>query len=265
MLRLTVVFLWVAACLARGAWADEVQVLGCHQAILPGNVGVLAADTDCSPGEYGRWGVWLTDGATLDLNGHALRGGFGGVYCAGRCKIIGPGEISDMTTACISIEGKTTVSEVDVHHCEYGIIGYDNYADGKARLNIASSSIHDHAEHGILAQTVRGLHVSVDRKGVGIQALRVRALGLDASANADVGVLTGAALKVVGLTAMSNGGAGVDAIGSVLLRDSVLTGNNGLGSGRDIISRTAPPHLIDTTCGRSALGDGTDWNVCAND
>ena len=72
------------ASVAPSSWAGSIrEITGCHDAVLPGDVGVLQNDLDCGGPDFGRWGVTLTPGASLSLNGHAIRNEFGGVWCRG--------------------------------------------------------------------------------------------------------------------------------------------------------------------------------------
>lgn len=256
-------FFFVAA-LTRGAAGLEIPITSCATNVIGGDTGVLLVDLDCT-GNPVPQAIFLDDRSRLELNGHSIIGGFYGVNCYGDCTILGPGEIAGMLHAGISIQKRTRVVDVDIHDCEDGIIGYDNYNDGQARLTVTDVDVHHNSEGGIGAQTVRAKNVTVDDNEYGISAFRLTAKGLSVSRNTEGGIQANK-VSVKELTANDNGGAGIDAYGRVVrIRDSTLTGNNGLGLGIDFISRANRPRVIRTTCGRSGLSDGSDWNVCAND
>jgi hypothetical protein len=241
-------------------WAYDI--LGCHQAVPEGATGVMRNDVDCTGAQFGRWGVVLQPGAKLDMNGYSITSGFGGVWCQGKCSIKGPGVIENTSSAGAFLFGKTRLKNVDIVNCGQGIRSHD-FNDTSTTVKAKRVTITGSGS-GISAWRVKATDVSITDSAYGIITETVRGKRVTVDGNDGLGVRCDRC-KFSELTATNNGDAGIDGWGDVLLRDSVLTGNDGLGSGRDIVSHLGPPILINTICGRSALGDGTDWNVCTDD
>jgi len=271
MRRVLIVSLMLAIVSGRAHAGGVQEITGCGGVVLSGFTGIVANDIDCTGGPYGVNDVYLQDGATLEMAGHSIQGGFGGVNCVGRCTINGPGEIAHTETGGISIQGKTRVEDLSIHDNEYGIIGYDNYVDGKAYLTTKNVSVEHNSEIGVLAETLLATDTSVSDNGgeglygsIGITVVRLRGSGLTVNGNIGSGIRADA-VAVQGLLAQGNGGAGVEVFTRAVLRDSTVTGNNGLGSGIDLLMYRNYPRLRATTCGRSARSDGSSLGICAND
>lgn len=246
------------------AWGRDI--IGCHDAVLSGDTGVLQNDLDCGGADFGRWGVTLAPGASLDLNGHAIRNEFGGVWCQGKCRIKGPGEISDMSALAILTNGKTKIADVLVRDSGGGIFPADAAGDlqrlRSVQLTLRNVTLARTAS-GIYGWRITAKNVNVVDSGYGLYGDRVTGTSIAVTGNAASGVRA-TKTKLIGLTATGNGGAGVDAL-YMRLKGATVTGNDGLGLGRDIVCRASEPLLIDTTCGRSSPGDASDYDVCAND
>lgn len=247
--------------------ASGRDITGCHDAVLPGDTGVLQNDLDCGGADFGRWGVTLTPGANLDLNGHSITNEFGGVWCQGKCNIRGPGEIAGMSALAVLTNDRTTIRDVVIRDSGGGVYPVDVAGDLALLMNVNVTLRNvtlARLGSGVYGWKLRATNVAVTDSAWGLVGEQVKGRDVTVTGNAGLGIrATRTALR--NLTATGNGDAGVDAYGPLVLKGSLLVDNNGLGDGRDIISRTGPPVLIDTTCGRSALFDGTDWNVCTND
>ncbi len=88
--------------------------------------------------------------------------------------------------------------------------------------------------------------------------------------NAGYGVLGGTTVKLTALTSTGNRNAGIAAQNRSILRNSIITGNNGYGTGVDFVAYRRP-RVINTACGLSASPGptpeqpGPPWGVCAGD
>jgi hypothetical protein len=256
--------LWIVmtALLVAASATSAADLTGCHQNVAAGSLGVLQNDIDCTGAQFGRWGVVLEPGAKLDLNGHSITGGFGGVWCQGKCSIQGPGSIENTSVSGAFLYGKARVKNVDIANCGGGIEPHD-FGDTSISIKAKGVTITGSGS-GISAQKVKATDVAVSDSAFGIRGDKVRGKRVTVTGNDEIGVRC-TLCKFSELVATGNGDAGLDGYGLVVLRDSTLTGNDGLGLGIDVIGRTGPPILIDTVCGRSGLSDGSDWDVCADD
>src|SRR5262245_61121520 len=80
----------VAIVLSLVRTAGAVDITACDQEVPAGEVGVLTTDLDCGwPAPPGSYGVEIGKSATLDLQGHTIRGAQWAVYCPerGRCSV----------------------------------------------------------------------------------------------------------------------------------------------------------------------------------
>jgi hypothetical protein len=231
--------------------AHALDLATCGQVIAAGEVGVLRADlSGCD------YGVALGDHAVLEMAGHSIAANNLGVLCsAPRCTVRGPGDISGG---------------------QVGIWGY--YPTGN--VEVSDVDIHDSNLSGIEnARRARVTNVSVRRVGfgalnpeysAGIYVDKLRGTNVTAADNAGYGVLGGTSAKLTALTATGNGNAGIAGQGHTLLRDSVVTGNDGYERGIDLVAYRRP-RVIDTTCGLSsspgptAEEPGPPWGVCTGD
>jgi hypothetical protein len=84
----------------------------CFQELPKGRY-YLTNDLDCSGGEPGNIGVFLTRGGTLDLQGFSIRNADRAVFCGRPCTIMGPGSLADSNTG-VESSGKVTLREVTV-------------------------------------------------------------------------------------------------------------------------------------------------------
>ena len=259
----------VLAFLASNSWAGTRPIVGCHDAVLTGDVGVLQNDLDCSGAAYGTWGVTLAPGAVLDLAGHAIRNGFGGVWCQGKCMILGPGEISGTSELAIHTSDKTTVSDLLIQDTGGGIFPPDAGDVERLRAvrvklrNVTMVRVGTGVRSGVYGWQIVAKGVTVADSGFGLYADGVRGKDVTLTGNAENGVRATKA-TFVDLVATGNGAAGVEAL-YVRLMDSTVTGNDGYGDGRDVIGLAREPMLVNTTCGRSAAGDLSDYDICTND
>jgi hypothetical protein len=274
----------LAVLLASNAHAFDID--RCGLAVPAGEVGHLVADLAC-PGSL-EAGVYLEKGASLSLDGHSLLGDgdgkFGVVCVGGSCTVTGPGEVG-FFESCITSGAngrKLTVSDVEAHHCDYGIVAPKIFA-----TNVVA---HHHEEWAFGAMTVMtGIGVTADdnsqwgfygrRLTLVDSAMRrngshaVNAFGgfkgtnVTFEDNLGAGVV-GGRIKASNLTATGNQQGGVSAHPTLSLRDSTLIDN----AGYDLASERRP-HLKDTVCGKSlkapSVGHpvpfGTTWEVCTDD
>lgn len=242
--------------------ASAVDVTACEQTVAAGTIGVLQADLDCELN-----GVLLEAGATLSLNGHALRGGSNiGVYCGkGRCTIEGPGEIADGPWIAVFLEDRVhlTVRNVTLRANDVGILG--SYA-GRTKVTATDVVLDDHQQWALSTRSLKAVNLSV-RGNAGplfvVSAATGRIDGGEISDNGGL-ALTGGRLRLDGVSVTGNVGPGVRASRTLRLVDSTVTGNGTGGSGIDLLSERRPK-LTNSTCGRSEGPTGAPWGVCAND
>jgi len=231
--------------------AIAFDVTTCGQTVPPGEVGVLQTDlAGCDDG------VFLANRAVLEMAGHAISASHLGVQCIDeRCAVHGPGDISGAVVGIWGFypTGRVDVSDVDIHDTPYA--GIEN------------------ARRGTLANvTVRraGFGAIDPEYSAGIYVDRLKGTNVTTADNAGYGVLGGTTVKVTVLTATGNGNAGLAAQNHSVVRDSIITGNDGYERGVDLIAYRRP-RVIDTTCGLSASPGptaeepGPGWGVCAGD
>jgi len=251
---------------AAGGIAAGFDVTACDTTVPPGETGILQNDLSCS-GAFVA--VNVSDGATLDMQGHAISGaptGDAAVSCNGkRCRVTGPGDISGPVTAISILSGRQrlTVSDVTIHDCHFGVL--DNSAQPGAVV-ASNLSVTGCSAAGVQVRKLRGTGVSATSNGgPGLAVYKLRAENAVASDNGASGIFGGAA-RVKGLVANNNGDAGVRVV-KAALRDATLTGNNGYGAGFDVLTKRRP-HVMNVTCGKSGVLGGliTDtWGICAGD
>jgi hypothetical protein len=282
--------------------AAALDITTCGQEVPEREVGVLQVDLDCA-GTPGRCEVtgdpcltsaecapWACEPnlrvgrrATLDLNGHTLINT--AIQCpdsttrTSRCVIHGPGTVvGDGAIRCISAgpygnTGHLIVTDVDIQGCRFGI-RVEPYNSSLKATNVTAN---DNVRDGIVAGKLRATDVTTNRNGdYGIFAGRVRARRVTANDNGESGIYpisdsVGRA-RISNLTATGNGEAGVLAY-KVVLRDSVVTGNQYAGADVDIAIIVSgdyrTPRLVRTTCDHSArvnLDDVlADFDICTGD
>jgi hypothetical protein len=273
----TLISLVVALAWGRSGFALDVTT--CNTIVPAGEVAVLQADLSCAGAFVG---VALGEGATLDLNGHAITGTFTpdpprAVECRGmRCAIgssSGVGRIGGGDFIAISIglftENKTRlrISDVELHDARSGIRGAAFFAYPR-RTKVRAERVvsRNHTEHGIWVAKLTATDVDASGNGgPGIAADKIRASDVTASDNGAAG-LFGERISVAGLVANDNGDAGVRAV-KASLRDATLLGNDGLDLGVDVAT-VQRPRVVNTICGKSqVLGGvaGETWGICSGD
>lgn len=252
------------AALSAGA-ARAVPITICGQTVPDGETGDLANDLVCGS----TIGVFLREGATLNLNGFSIvgpgpdfmdpsqdfQGYYSGVFCGSlsgenfaRCTINGPGEISNFNAGINAATTRAvTVNDVTVRENRGGLAA--PWATKTVLTNVVAN---DNLSTGILATNLFGTAIEASNNGLdGILAARIR---------------------VTGLTATGNGGSGITPVNFLRparLVDSTLTGNNGLGQGYDIVW-VRGVRLVNTRCGKSARLRSRTYQVsgsygCAGD
>ena len=240
----------VVATLASGAFAaaadtlQPVDVTHCGQLVRRGEVGTLRADLHCTTAASSLGltaeGILVDFGATLRLGGFTITGdgsGFG-VECSsqgrarrGWCVVEGPGEITNFFNGIDGGGGRVRLRNVTVRRNRNGMQYKAPYV-----IELFGVVMSDNAELGMTSRggIIRGSDVETSRNGV-------------------VGIM-GPIARIVRLTAVGNGrlgGAYVQRRGAARIVDSVITGNDGLGAGLDVLS-IGPVKLRHTTCGHGA-------------
>jgi len=259
--------LFVATVLiAAGGIAAGFDVTACDTTVPAGETGILQNDLSCS-GAFVA--VNLSEGATLDMQGHAISGAplrDAAVSCnGGRCRVTGPGDISGPVVAISILRGRQrlTVSDVTIHDCKWGILD-----DSSRRSAVVASnlSVTGCTQAGLQLAKLRGSGITANGNGgPGLAVDRIRAENVVTNDNGAPGIFGGAA-RVTGLVANNNGDAGIRVV-KAALRDATLTGNNGYGVGFDVLTKRRP-RVVNVTCGKSGVIGGviTDtWGVCAGD
>ena len=234
--------------------AEAVGISSCGQTVPPGEVGVLQADLVC-PSVIG---VHLGPGATLDMNGHSISAGPVGVRCdRSRCGIVGPGEITGASGCAID-----SALGVPIFIFATDLQLHDN------GCGIGAGSPHE--------VTVRRVTIRAN-KGDGITGPRPDGAGhihtFDTliTGNGGIGVFA-QRFRLFASTVQGNGGIGVVSLRAfgALRTGASVTGNDS-ANGIDLATHKKP-HILDGTCGRSAMVDdsftvnpATTWHVCAGD
>jgi hypothetical protein len=226
-----------------------MDITACGQTVAAGDVGVLQADL------LGCFiGVDLSNGATLQMNGHSISAGTTGILCEqSKCTVTGPGDIFQNTVG-IRTWGR--------------------------RVGLQNLNLHDNAERALdcnAPSLVVASNLSVTHNGFGSSTKpdytfaligdSLRAEGLTVSDNAGIGIYFGK-FKIANATVTNNGNIGANALTRALLVNTTMTGNHGLDADYDIVSGKRP-RLLSSTCGKSATAYGPfpppSWGVCAND
>lgn len=222
-----------------GPPAFAVDVVACGQAVPRGEVAELRADLRCGP--VGA-AVALGTGAALNLNGFSLVGQDGsqnaGLLCVGPkgCTIEGPGEVRGFG-AGLSGSGRVRVRNVTFRHNRIGVTT-------KGAIVDFSNVIANENETGIVAA------------GAG----RLSASDVQVSNNRRAGIWVAGTRRVrlSRVTAVGNGKLGgglylgTRGRGRVLIVDSTITGNDGLGQGYDVLTTLRNLRLFDSACGQGA-------------
>jgi hypothetical protein len=229
--------------------AAATDVTACQQVVAPRDIGVLQTDLVCPDSAAA---VFLGDRATLAIGGHTITGG--GVYCPGKCTIIGPGVIQDVqgngtlaAIAATSSRGRLIVQDVTLTNNGFGILS-DAHKNIFTNVD-ASNNLHD----GIWVFGIaRGENVTTNDNGD--TGFRSEILGVG----------------LTGFTATGNGQSGLINNGTnTRLTDSTLTGN-AFGpfpdnpTVLDLFSYRRP-RLVNTTCEHSLGPNDVAWGVCSAD
>lgn len=176
--------------------AGAIDLDACGMVVEPGQTARLTADLDCGPlpeWPFSTRGIRLQPGATLELNGFALRGdGSGvGVECGpGKrartraCTVVGPGEISGFYAGMNGGGCRMVARDVTIRENTVGVLG-----PLACRLDAEELTVTDNLEDGVWVW-------------------RLRARGLVASGNGDAGIRTGR-LAARDVFATGNGEIGV--------------------------------------------------------
>lgn len=248
------------------ALALDVTAVG--QTVPQHKTGVLQTDLTCAPPAVG---VYLDNGATLDLNGHvldgcAVAGSTGSPTQPQRMTVLGPGEIRNAGIYLLA-----------------------------GTLRVAGLTVSDAPQDGIhggsdmqTRSTVRLKDVVVTGSGnFAIHATRVVAKGVTATGSGSVAIVGWNGVSARDATVSGNSSGIFAAAGHVRVTDSQVTGNQSIGvqgfrvsvlrstvtgnttvgppTEADLISSYAPI-VKSTTCGTSLKADATaSWGVCAGD
>jgi hypothetical protein len=247
-----------------------VDITACETTVGTRETGVLQNDLDCQTFNFA---VRLLRNATLDLNGHALRGGnsttatvvgvgrddIADVTAAGRgvFTIVGPGEISGVTNpplltgtrSCVLLNGgRVSITSasgiVDIHHCSYGVLGSYAERPDQGRATLYNVAVHDAVESGVSVRSLTASQVNAyANRGIGMGASgRMSITDVTASDNG-IGFFAGKSMRGTNVTATNNHLNGVDScgFGTVALTNLVATGNAFAGACADHL------RLIDST------------------
>ena len=250
------------------AWA--LDITACGATVPPGETGVLQADLLCS-GEYA--GVTLENEATLDMNGHSIRGpAVKGVICTKRrCAVKSsvPGsEISGVINGIFkfTVGGVLSVSDVYVHDLDAPFPGDHGIEAPDSRVELTRVVVRRTGYRGIIARRLVATDVEVSEhndNGVFV-VRRLDATNLTSTDNTGYGIVA-RHVYATNVVALNNAGGGVLAAGMRIL-GGTITGNYA-PLDLDVWSKRRP-NLTGVTCGHSQrvgapLGEG--FGVCAND
>jgi hypothetical protein len=288
-----------AVMLSSAALATDVTA--CGQTIAAGDTGVVQNDLDCSTSIFG---VRLRPLATLDLNGHAIKGGSTtyavviGVGAGdqaelyeqgkGNFTILGPGSISGVivdpnsvvgTYACVTPnDGYARITSasgsIDIHDCVFGVVGnLEDYSTSKARAAVDHALLHDDVFEGV---TVRFLVVSdvsaYNNGGAGIHAINtLTATNATAYDNFGQGIFATNKLRGTNITVYGNR-VGAESFKNIDVTGLTATGNTEAGaeSLRRVTLRSSTvtgngvPAALDIRSSRHPRLIGTTCNVSAD-
>jgi hypothetical protein len=267
----------LAVLLASEAPAFDVD--RCGLVVPTGEVGHVVSDLSCPASLEAA--VYLDPSATLSLGGHRILGDGGGEFgiaCLGSCTVTGPGEIG-VFKACItaSYARRATATDLEVHHCETGILApdiratnvfahhHEKWAFGVLkRMKGVGLTADDNGLHGFFGPKLVLENSAMRRNGSHAVFADVVFKGTNVAFEDNLGAgVVGGRIKGTGLTATGNQQGGVSAHPSLSLRDSTLVENPVY----DVASERQPS-LRDTECGKSLRAPapfGSTWNVCTDD
>jgi hypothetical protein len=245
--------------------AAEIDVTSCQTVVPVHTTGVVQSDLDC-PGVFM---AALENGATLDLNGHTVRGEVG-ANTARKAAVVGPGTLIGRITAAYDLR-KLKVRDLDIVADGWGVF------TNSGTVQIVDTTITGATFRAIHAPKVKLTRVDVSNNPVDQFAVfteKIRGAGVIANGNGAPGCTSCFTLYAYGtakftdLQASGNTGFGVFGVTRLKLFDSNVTGNNGQGLGIDV---AAGGNLIaiNTTCGLSGHSEPPYspgyWDVCTND
>lgn len=267
-------------CAANGAAA--LDITECGQVIPSRETGVLQADLDCPPtpafcihdpsipctsnADCPRFScvsaaVIVGRRATLELNGHSLRGGgLATVGCARNCTVVGPGAIENGIgegfPIAIYAVTRAWISDLVIEGGFAGIFG-DATRVGR-RIDVNDVAINDTFAYGIFGfHKVVAKNVTANGSGnFGIAGGRLIGDNITTNGNSR-GIGVGRA-RITNLTALNNLHTGVGAV-RLVLKDATATGNGTY----DVVSQRRP-RVTNVTCGKSS-GNSGPWGFCQND
>ena len=200
---------------------SAVNVASCGMTLGAGQTGRLTTDLDCrarSTWPFSALGVRLAPGATLEMNGHAIRGdGTGvGIEChggrgRGACRVHGPGEVSGFWAGMNGGGCHIVVRGVVVRANTYGVMG-----PLACRVDATNVNVVDNLADGVRVWRLRADHLAaMGNGGSGVVAGRLAARALLAAHNDGHGVaqLTtrGRLGRIVDSTVIENGAADIAA------------------------------------------------------
>lgn len=248
--------------------AAALDLTTCGAVVARGQTGVLRNDLLCA-GEFA--GVSLESGATLDLNGYAIRGpAVKGVYCSGRCRVVSRvpgGEITgtitgifNWTTLPLTVRD-VTVRDLDPATPDFGIEA------PAAKVDLQRVTVRRAGNIGIIARRAFLREVDASEQlDIGVYGIDlVRAWHLVTDDNGTWGVVTAGRLAAADLLARGNGMGGIRIVRGRVLGGTITGNHPPLGLDVWAFER---PRLVGVVCARSQLIEapiGTDLDVCADD
>lgn len=243
------------------------------ETVPKGKTGVVQTDLACAPGAVG---VFLENGATLDLNGHVLDG-CGVSQASGtpsnslRINVRGPGEIRN-AGAGIYLAGSLRAANLIIRDAsDYGVYG-GNGADAHSTLRLKDVQITGCGSFAVHGSRVVARRVTATGNGTtpGLPAIvgwnGVVGRELTVSGNTS-GIFSAAGTTRINDSQITdNQTIGVQGF-HVVLANSTVTGNTTVGppTEADVVSSSRPT-VRNTTCGTSLRpGQDTSWGVCTGD
>jgi hypothetical protein len=252
MRRLWLLVAAFAVILADRGFSFAMDILRCGQSVPAGQISVLQVDLNCPslpgsctmdqsiscmsqadcpptsplPNLCSTAELAIGRNATLMMNGHTVSGQRWGLI-TDSATITGPGDVTAPGTTAIVFPGKRLrLSNLVIHDSGAGI-----EASFGGQIQATDLVVRDNDLGGIdNSRAVTGTNITVSNNGKtgGSPPYGFGAEGINA-----------VRVVVDGLTADSNGGAGVLAR-NVRLKNAALSGNNGFGQGYDVLSWNRP-------------------------
>lgn len=265
----------VLATLILATRVEALDISAPGATVIGGDLGVLVADLVCPTPSVG---VYLDDGATLDMNGHTMDGcsigaASGSATVPQRITVRGPGEIRNAGAGVSIRAGVIRISDVVIRDCTFGLSGSGDFDDGPSLIRASNVTVTGSDFMGIVATKVKVRTVTSSNNGrtgvfpgggiVGWASLSAR--DVIANDNGGGGLFSNGKLKARDSVVMGNVDIGVYGF-RVALSGSTVTGNaTGAQPGADVVS-SYPPVVKMTTCGTSLNANGlSTWGVCTDD